>query len=502
MVSLPGTPSTPSNEHGPANGLNTSDISLESTGSHAVSSGSKKISGVKSKTGYVIPKHVKRAIDAVEAILSHRDAYPVGQIVDACVEAETWEPAEILYIRTDRENRLFYYVHFLGRPKRDDCWLDQPFVKVLPDVESVRTRVSVPKQSTVQDSSPPQMNVASVWPGFFQLSQLTKQTTPGSSPYGSSSGKNHDPHEYSPKTIPGVEFGCARIKAWYRSPYPNELWSPSDFLRVCDRCLAFGLPSDRSHNCPTALAGSVVYKKDSLEVREVDGSETSGFTERLFLLAKLFLEDKRTSNDETSQVSQVTPFIFYVVFEKDANRRGRFLGYFSKYKIIKRESPILSCIMVLPSEQRKGIGKLLISIAYELAEREGRQGSAERPLSGPGLAAFMSWWTWRLRQVIENCYDGEMLTISQLSDLSGMSGEDVVETLRTCGALKQWGPPGSGDVKLRESGKRTKIKMTMDMMRALESRSPRGRLTPNEFDPKCLSEHARLCPVVATPVKI
>jgi hypothetical protein len=82
-----------------------------------------------------------------------------------------------------------------------------------------------------------------------------------------------------------------------------------------------------------------------------------------------------------------------------------------------------------------------------------------------------------------------------------MTGEDVIETLRTCGALKQWGPPGSGEVKLRESGKRTKIKMTMDMMRALESRSPRERVTPNEFDPKYLSDQARLCPTISTPVK-
>lgn len=237
-----------------------------------------------------------------------------------------------------------------------------------------------------------------------------------------------------------------------------------------------------------------MYSKDELVIREIDGGEGTGFCERLFLLSKLFLEDKRTSQDEVSQISQVTPFLFYALFENE-----RFVGYFSKYKIQKRDSPILSCIMVLPSEQRKGFGKLLISVAYELSKREGRQGSAERPLSGPGLAAFMSWWTWRLRTVVEQCYDGEQLTIAQISDLSGMTSEDVVETLRNCGALKQWGPPGSSsDIKLRESGKRTRIKFTMDIMRALEYKCPRDRTWPNEFDPSRLSDHVRLCPMIGT----
>jgi hypothetical protein len=202
------------------------------------------------------------------------------------------------------------------------------------------------------------------------------------------------------------------------------------------------------------------------------------------------------------QVSQVTPFMFYVLAEKTSGKLDyRFVGYFSKYKVQKKDGPILSCILVLPSEQRKGYGKLLISVAYEIAKREGKQGSAERPLSGPGLAAFLSWWTWRLKSVIANCYDGEVLSISQLSDLSGMTSEDVVEALRHCGALKQWSG-STGDIKLRESGKRAKIMLTMDIYRTLETRVIRGNGShKNEFDPSKLTDKVRLSQTVSTPIK-
>ena len=445
-------------------------------------------------------KHIRRALDCVESVLNHDSGLPVGQIVEATLDdANHWILAEIMHIQIRSDGKLFYYLHFLGQPKKDDDWLPEQAVRLARDLDPTKMR-PLAKVETPSSSSEP--TTGDLWPGFFQLSQLTRELTAGTSAYGASSGPNHDPHEFSPKTVVGIDFGTRRIKAWYRSPYPRNVWSMDEYLHVCERCLSYGAHSLADHNCSEPLPGAVVYSKDNLIVREIDGLDATQFSERLFLLTKLFLEDKRTSADETSQLSQVTPFLFYALFEVSEKGRERFVGYFSKYKLQKRDSPILSCIMVLPSEQRKGFGKLLISIAYELAKREGRQGSAERPLSGPGLAAFMSWWTWRLRTVVEKCFDGEVLTISQLSDLSGMTSDDVVETLRFCGALKQWGTSSSAaDVKLRESGKRTKIRLTMDIMRALESKCPRSRISLNEFDSSCLTDDARLCPVVYTPAK-
>jgi len=386
---------------------------------------------------------------------------------------------------------IMYYVHFFGKLKSDDMWVPDGKVRYLSDYSLIR---SLGAEAT-----------GGLWPGFFALSQLSKQTTPGSSVYGPSSSSAHpDPHEYSPKTVAGVDLGNAKIKAWYRSPFPREVWCTDTYLGVCSRCLCYGLPPSREHECQLEIGGEIVYASGRVSVYEVDGMDRSEFSERLFLLAKLFLEDKRTSTEESSQISQVTPFLFYVLMEKDLDSgQDKFVGYFSKYKVQKKDGPILSCILVLPSEQKKGYGKLLISIAYELAKREGRMGSAERPLSGPGLAAFLSWWSWKLRTVVEKCYDGEVLTLAQLSGLSGMTSEDVVETLRNCGAIKQWGSSSSaGDVKLRESGKRAKIKLTLETLRALEKKSPRThRFSQTEFDPKSLSDSARICQIAQTPPK-
>lgn len=454
----------------------------------------------------MIPKHVRRALDCVDSILSNRSARPVGQIIEAMSKnTGTWDVGEIMNVHQTSDGSLYYYVHLLGKPKRDDDWFGDIFVRDVRDMDSIRSRVLLSDSSKshgleVIESSP--SNVNSLWPGFFQLSQLTRQTTSGTSVYGASSSGNHDPHEYSPKTIVGIDYGGVRIKSWYRSPYPRSMWSPNRYLWVCNQCLAFSETAPAYHDCSVTAFGAVVYARDNLKIREVDGVDGTEFCIRLFLLAKLFLEDKRTSPDESSQVSQVTPFLFYALFEEEASGRERFVGYFSKYKVQKKESPILSCIMVLPSEQRKGFGKLLISVAYELSKREGRQGSAERPLSGPGLAAFMSWWTCRMKHVVSNCFDGETLTISQLSDLSGMTSEDVVETLRNCGALKEWGSLSSGDVKLRESGKRTKVKMTLALLRSLEAQCPSREKLLNEFHPESLSDTARVCSIVYTPVKV
>ena len=414
--------------------------------------------------------------------------------------AVEWWPAEIMNVEVDESGNSHFYVHFLQKDKSEDDWLSLGEVRPL-DIGSLRGRV---EHSEILNDEFANTIDGNLWPAFFQLSQLTKQTTAGSSVYGSSSA-HHDPNEYCPKAVRGIHFGSSSIKAWYRSPFPSECWSFHHYLPICDYCLRFG--SLVGHACGSFSMGHEVYTKGSLSVFEVDGAFSNEYCERLFLLAKLFLEDKRTSSDEaTGQSGQVAPFLFYVLLEKSSPQNTekpfRFVGYFSKSKLQKKESPILSCILILPTEQRKGFGKLLISVAYELAKREGRQGSAERPLSGPGHAAFMSWWAWKLRTVLETCYDGEVVNVSQLAELAGMTSEDVVETLKGCGALKQWGSTtGPGDVKLRESGKKAKVKLTLDIYKTLEKKAPRDKPSPNEFDPQKLSDTARLCPVVQTPRK-
>lgn len=352
-----------------------------------------------------------------------------------------WLLGEVLNIDTSESRGvLYYYIHFLKMDKKFDDWIIADRVNVITELQLEKLN-----KSEIQ---------------FFQLSALNKQMCQSGQSSVHLSG-HQDPYEHFPKTVRGIEFleSSHRIQAWYRSPFPKRYWSLSEYLQVCPRCLSFDAHSEQ---CP-GPAGIVIYRSEDVTVREVSGYECPEYSERLFLIAKLFLEDKRTSpSEETNQLNQVHPFVFYVL--SLTNERDHFIGYFSKYRISNKDTPILSCILVLPTAQRRGYGRFLISLSYHLARLEGRVGSAERPLSGSGSAAFQGWWSWRLKSVIEKCCEGDIVTIAELSNMTGMTSDDVLETLKASGALKQWGGT-AGDVKLRESGKRAKLTMTMDLLK-------------------------------------
>ena len=102
--------------------------------------------------------------------------------------------------------------------------------------------------------------------------------------------------------------------------------------------------------------------------------------QNLCLLAKLFLDHKTLYFD-------VDKFLFYVVTERDA-RGCHVVGYFSKEKHCAEEY-CLACILTLPPYQRKGYGRFLISLAYEISKKEGKTGTPERPLSDLGQVRFL-----------------------------------------------------------------------------------------------------------------
>ena len=122
-----------------------------------------------------------------------------------------------------------------------------------------------------------------------------------------------------------------------------------------------------------------------MSIFEVDPKQQRIFCENLCLLAKLFLDHKTLYYD-------VDPFLFYVLCEADGEGGHSLVGYFSKEKA-SAEGNNIACILVLPQHQRKGYGKLLIDLAYQITIREGKVGSPEKPLSDLGQLSFRSYWT-------------------------------------------------------------------------------------------------------------
>jgi len=191
--------------------------------------------------------------------------------------------------------------------------------------------------------------------------------------------------------------------------------------------------------------GTEIYRKENHSVFEIDGEVHNGYCERLLLLAKLFLEEKRACGRDASQYAQVRTFHFYVVcrWRDDDDGRGEIVGYFSKLKNSNQESNILSCILVLPHEQRKGYGNFLIDVSYELGRIEGRIGSAERPLSELGQLSFYPYWMKKIAPVIgEIPSEIHSVIVSEISMKTGITCEDIVETLKHYGLIKEWGTAG------------------------------------------------------------
>ncbi|WP_411023239.1 hypothetical protein, partial [Salmonella sp. s51228] len=93
-------------------------------------------------------------------------------------------------------------------------------------------------------------------------------------------------------------------------------------------------------------------------------------------------------------------------------------------------------ILVLPPYQRKGYGKFLISMSYELTKLEHTTGSPEKPLSDLGKLSYASYWKWILLDILKSSKG--VLTIKNLSDTTGISQEDVIYTLQSLNLVKYW----------------------------------------------------------------
>ncbi|CAN0383003.1 unnamed protein product, partial [Ectocarpus sp. 13 AM-2016] len=96
----------------------------------------------------------------------------------------------------------------------------------------------------------------------------------------------------------------------------------------------------------------------------------------------------------------------------------------------------LACILTFPPFQRKGYGKLLISLSYELSKREHMVGSPEKPLSDLGKLSYRSYWTYVLMNLLRD-YKGE-LSIRLISNMTAIKTEDIISTLQSLNLIRYW----------------------------------------------------------------
>ena len=231
-----------------------------------------------------------------------------------------------------------------------------------------------------------------------------------------------------PTKIKCVNFGGYEIETWYAAPYPEE-YSRNRVLYICEFCLKY-MNSDfvawrHKLKCPAKHPpGDEIYRDGSISVFEVDGRKNPVYCQNLCLLAKLFLGSKTLYYD-------VEPFLFYVMTEYD-EFGCHFVGYFSKEKRPSSQNNV-SCILTLPTHQRKGYGNLLISFSYLLTKVEGKTGSPEKPLSDMGLVSYRNYW--RLVLSYELLEQKGPLSILELSDRTGMTADDIIAALEGLRAL-------------------------------------------------------------------
>ncbi|EPY40488.1 histone acetyltransferase HTATIP [Angomonas deanei] len=130
----------------------------------------------------------------------------------------------------------------------------------------------------------------------------------------------------------------------------------------------------------------------------------------------------------------MTPFLFYVLCSMTPDG-FEVLGYFSKEKQTP-EMHNLSCILVLPQFQSKGIGRFLIELSYELSRREGKLGSPEKPLSDLGEQLYYGYWSECVVLCIARAAEeGHQVTINYIVEATSLTHADVLHTLQLLNVL-------------------------------------------------------------------
>lgn len=235
------------------------------------------------------------------------------------------------------------------------------------------------------------------------------------------------------KNVTMIEMGKYRVNAWYFSPYPESVTSGS-VLYICETCLEpfpdlTALQRHRLKCTVTVPPGSEIYRKDGLSFFEIDGHKQKAWCRNLCLLSKLFLDHKTLYYD-------VDPFMFYILTSIDEHG-AHLVGYFSKEKQ-SIDNYNVACILTLPQHQRKGYGKFLITLSYELSKIQKITGSPEKPLSDLGLLSYRSYWTEVIVKILLDRAGKQEISIQEISIMTSITADDILHTLQALDIIKYY----------------------------------------------------------------
>ncbi|KAI9772090.1 MAG: hypothetical protein M1840_001378 [Geoglossum simile] len=242
------------------------------------------------------------------------------------------------------------------------------------------------------------------------------------------------------RNIQNVVLGDILFKTWYPSFYPEELMnggrSETERLYVCRWCFKYSkeiMPyMVHVKLCPMkdlAPVGRLIYDKDPYSVYEVDGDDQKLFCQNLSLFAKLFLDNKSVFYD-------VTTFLYYLLVYSYPQKPGstqspprQVIGFFSKEKM-SWDNNNLACILVFPPWQRRGLGKILMGVSYELSKRECKLGGPEKPLSDLGRRGYLSFWCTTVARYILSVPSKKTFTVNDISERTYLLPEDIIIALK------------------------------------------------------------------------
>lgn len=234
------------------------------------------------------------------------------------------------------------------------------------------------------------------------------------------------------RNLDRIIMGEHEIEPWYFSPYPVEL-TEEDVIYICEFSLQyFGsrkqferFRSKCTMRCPP---GNEIYRDEKFSFFEIDGRRQRTWCRNLCLLSKLFLDHKTLYYD-------VDPFLFYCMTKRD-EMGHHLVGYFSKEKE-SAEGYNVACILTLPQYQRHGYGKVLIDFSYALSQKEGKNGSPEKPLSDLGLLSYRAYWAETIIEFLFN-QQKQDTTIEEIAAATSMTTTDILHTLQALNMLKYY----------------------------------------------------------------